>query len=299
MRLLALMVLALSAGGCRFWYKPVKVANAVGEERAVLAGDSVRVYRSQRFEVYGPNVESVYDGYEQMNRAYRAFDRYFGGPARKIAIVLDRDSLPPLDSATVRGFRSRGFTVVQYVRPRGMRTRQRYGALDYGGILWPIAPTAARQLLAEFARAQPGVSPTASDSALLDMFPLWYRAAVMRLAGDAASPAKDLERVREKRSILVPLRDLLPMVKSSALDTLVDPSRTSDADDLSKTLGAQSGMLARYLIEREGAPVIGQLGRAYVARRSQAEILAGMRSLPRDMAELERRWLVWLDTRED
>ena len=299
MRLLAVLVLALSASGCRFWYKPVKVANAVGEERAVLAGDSVRVYRGARFEVYGPNVESVYDSYEQMNRAYRAFDRYFGGPARKIAIIVGRDSLPPLDSATVRSFRGRGFTVVQYVRPRGMRTRQRYGALDYGGILWPIAPTVARQLLAEFARSQPGVSAATSDSVLLDQFPLWYRAAVMRLAGDAASPMKDLERVREKRRELMPLRDLLPMVRSSALDTLVDPSRTGDSDDLSRTIGAQSGMFARYLIEREGASAISRLGRGYAARKPLSEIFAEMRSLPKDVNELERRWLVWMDSRED
>ena len=292
------VLLALPLAGCRFWYKPVPVANAIGEEETVLAGDSMHVYRGARFEVYGPNTESVYDGYEQMNRAYRAFDRYFGGPSRKLAVVLGRDSLPPLDSATLRAFRARDFTVVQYVRPPGMRTRQRYGALDYGGILWPIAPTAARQLLAEFARQQTG-GAAASDSALLDRYPLWYRAAVMRLVGDAASPAKDLERVREKRNVLIPLRDMLPLVRHSTADTLVDPSRTEDSDEFSLTLGAQAGMLARYLIEREGAAVIGRMGRAYVAGRPLADILKEFKSAPTNVAELERRWLVWVDTREE
>ena len=297
-RLLAMLGIALLYG-CRFWYKPVPVANAIGEEETVLAGDSMHVYRGPRFEVYGPNAESVYDGYEQMNRAYRAFDRYFGGPSRKVAVILGRDSLPPLDSATVRAFTARDFSIVQYVRPRGMRTRQRYGALDYGGILWPIAPTAARQLLAEFARTQPGVAATTSDSALLDRFPLWYRAAVMRLVGDAASPAKDLDRVRDKRNSLIPLRDMLPLVRASTADTLVDPSRTGDSDEFSQTLGAQAGMLARYLIDREGALVIGRMGRAYVARKPLAEILAEFKAAPKEIPELERRWLVWVDTRED
>jgi hypothetical protein len=285
--------------GCRFWYKPVPVANAIGEQRVLLAGDSVNAYRGPRFEVYGPSAEAVYDGYEQMNRAYRAFDRFFGGPPKKLAIVLGRDSLPPLDSATVRAFRARDFVLVQYLRPRGMRSRMRYGAPDYGGILWPIAPTAARQLLAEFARRQPGAPAAASDSALLDLFPLWYRAAVMRLAGDGSSAVQDLERVRDKRGALVPLRDLLPLVRASTADSLVDPSREDDADEMSRTIGAQSGMLARYLIEREGTGVIGRFGRGYVARRPLSELVGEFRSTPKDIAELERRWLIWLDSRED
>lgn len=299
MRRLTFLLLALAVSGCRFWYKPVPVANAIGEEKVLLAGDSVHAYRGARFEVYGPNAESVYDGYEQMNRAYRAFDRYFGGQSRKVAVILGRDSLPPLDSAALRAFRAGNTTVVQYVRPRGMRTRQRYGALDYGGILWPIAPTVSRQLLAEFARSQPGVPSTAPDSTLLEMFPLWYRAAVMRLVGDGASSAKDLERVRDKRNVLIPLRDMLPLVRAASADSLVDPSRTSDTDEFSETFGAQSGMLARYLIDREGSAVIGRLGRAYAARQPLSEILAGFRVAPKDVAELERRWLIWVDTREN
>lgn len=298
MKLLPCLLLVLSASGCRFWYKPVPVANAIGEERTVLAGDSMNVYRGSRFEVYGPNAESVYDAYEQLNRAYRAFDRYFGGPSRKLAFVLGRDTLPPLDSAATKSFRDRGFTVVQYVRPRGVRTRPRYGALDYGGVLWPIAPTAARQLLAEMARLQLHAPAAVSDSALLDAFPLWYRAGVMRLVGDAASPMKDLERVREKRNVLIPLRDMLPLVRASSADSLVDPSRSGDADEFSQTLGAQSGMLARFLIEREGPLVVGRLGRGYVARRTLAEMMAEFKSTPTTIPELERRWLVWVDTRE-
>jgi hypothetical protein len=299
LKLMMSLLLAMATSGCHLWYKPVPVANAIGEERVLLAGDSVNAYRGPRFEVYGPSAEAVYDGYEQMNRAYRAFDRFFGGPSKKLAVVLGRDSLPPLDSATVRAFRARDFAVVQYLRPRGMRSRMRYGAPDYGGILWPIAPTAARQLLAEFARLQPGAPAAASDSALLDLFPLWYRAAVMRLAGDGSSAVQDLDRVRDKRGSLVPLRDLFPLVRSSAADSLVDPSRDDDSDDMSRTMGAQAGMLARYLIEREGTSVIGRFGRGYVARRSLSDLMGEFRSTPKNVAELERRWLIWLDSRED
>ena len=297
-RLLPLILVALAAGGCRFWYKPVPVANAIGEERTVLAGDSVNVYRTGRFEVYGPNAESVYDGYEQLNRAYRAFDRHFGGANAKLAFVLERDSIRTLDAATQRSFRDRQFRLVQYIRPPGVRTRPRYGALDYGGILWPIAPTAARQLLASFARAHPG-NATLSDTAALDLFPLWYRAAVMRLVGDAASPMKDLEYVREKRYELVPLKDLLPMVRASAADSIIDPVRSGDADDYTRKLVAQAGLFGRFIVEREGPAMIGRMGRGYLARRSLADILSEFQSLPAALPELERRWLLWIDTRED
>jgi len=296
-----LMVLGAVAlmGGCRFWYKPVPVANAIGEAEVVLAGDTVNVHKGERFEVYGPTSEAVYDGYEQLNRAYRAFERYFGVTPVRLAFILERDSISPIDSATARGFRERGFTLVQYARPRGARTRQRYSALDYGGVLWPIAPTAARRLLLEFARAQHGSSgPARSDTELLELFPLWYRAAVFRLVGDASSATRDLELVREKRNVLIPFRDMLPMVRAASADSLIDPSRSEDADEFTRTLAAQSGQLARYLVEREGVAVIGRFGRAYVARTPLSELLKGLKTPPRDVQELDNRWRAWIDTRE-
>lgn len=283
--------------GCRFWYKPVPVANAIGEEETILSGDSVNVHRGERFEVYGPNSEAVYDGYEQLNRAYRAFDRYFGHTPAKLAFILSADSTVALDSATVRGFRERGFKVVQYARPRGVRTRARYGGIDYGGILWPIAPTAARQLLVEFARGRLDEGER-SDSGVLDSFPLWYRAAVMRVVGDASSPTRDLQTIRERRHALIPLRDMLPFVRPTSADSLVDPSRPNDVDEYSRTLAAQSGMLARYLVEHEGADVLNRLGRGYLARRRLAEMLLEFRVAPRTVPELDARWKIWIDTRE-
>lgn len=289
--------MAAAMTGCRFWYKPVPVANAIGEEETVLAGDSVNVHRGERFEVYGPNSEAVYDGYEQLNRAYRAFDRYFGQTSAKLAFVLAADSAVALDSATIRSFRDRGFKVVQYARPRGSRTRARYGGMDYGGILWPIAPTAARQLLIEFARDGLG-SGERSDSGALDSFPLWYRAAVIRVVGDASSPTRDLQTIRERRHALIPLRDMLPFVRAPSADSLIDPSRANDIDEYTKTLVAQAGMLARYLVEQEGADVLNKLGRGYLARRKLAETMSAFRAAPRTIPELDARWKIWIDTRE-
>jgi hypothetical protein len=294
---------ALLSAGCRFWYKPVPVANAIGEERTILAGDSVSVYRDSRFEVYGPNAEAVYDGYEQMNRAYRAFERHFGSPAPRLAFVLYPDTIVPMDSGTARSIRGRGYTIVPYARPRSVRTRRRYSSIDYGGIRWPIAPTAARSLLARVAAsAREGGADQRTqqnDAVVLERLPAWYRAAVIHLVGEAGAFENDLDYLREKRSQWWPFRDMMTLVRPPTADSLFDPSLRGDADDASRIFASQSSALARYLSEREGATVVGRIGRGYLAGRSFNEMMSEFKSAPRNAAELERRWRIWIDTRED
>jgi hypothetical protein len=289
---------AIVLGGCRFWYKPVPVANAIGEEKALLAGDSVHVHRETRFEIYGPNPEAVYDGYEQLNRAYRAFERHIAAPAPRLAVVLVRDSLVPLDAASERAIRDRGFTPLLYARPRSVRSRRRYSGLDYGGVNWPIAPTAARALLARYANDRLG-GATQPDSALLERFPLWYRAAILHLVGEAGAMDRDMELVREKRDRWLPLRDLMVMVRSTMADTLLDPSRRGDSDETTQLVAAQASTLGRYLVEREGPAVLGQIARGYLAGSSPADILGSFRKAPRTLVDLERSWRVWVELRQD
>lgn len=301
MKLLLLLPLCMAAlaSGCRFWYKPVPVANAIGEERAVLAGDSVNVHRDDRFEVYGPSPEAVYDGYEQLNRAFRSFERHFGTRAPRLAFVLSRDSAAAIDSVTARSFRDREFLLVQYVRPRSVRSHTRYGGLDYGGVLWPIAPTAARVMLARFAEDRLPSDAARPDSALLDRLPLWYRAAVIHLVGDAGTIANDMEYVREHRNQWQALGDLLMLRRAASADSLLDPTRRSETDELTRIIAAQSSTFGRFLAEREGPAVIGRLGAGYLAGRSLNELISEFHTAPHSIPELERRWRAWIEARED
>lgn len=296
MRLLLLFGAVATVSGCRFWYKPVPVANAIGEEKAFLAGDSVNVHREARFELYGPNVEAVYDGYEQLNRAYRAFDRHFGAPAPKLAVILSRDTSHLLDDASVRTFRDRGFSVVQYVRPRGARRRP---GMAYGGTLWPLAPTAAHAMLTRFAGMHVAADRSRSDASLLEKFPLWLRAATIHLVGEAGSAANDLSYMRDKRGEWMPLRDLLTFTRPSADDATLDPSRRGDSDDFSRLFAAQSTMFAHFLVEHEGPDVLGRLARGYLAGRSLGEMIAEFKSAPHTVPELDQRFKVWIETREN
>jgi hypothetical protein len=298
-KVLLVLGAAVAMSGCSLWYKPEPVANAIGEEKTVLAGDSVHVYRESRFEVYGPNPEAVYDGYEQLSRAYRSWGRHFGEVPPRLAFVLFPDSLERLDSAVVRGFTSRGFSVITYVRPKSVRTRRRYGGINYGGVLWPIAPTAARVMLARFAATHGTGGPPRSDDAELERFPVWYRAAVIHLVGEAGAFASDVEYVREKRHQWWPFRDMLTLVRPPGVDSLLDPSRRGEADDGTRIIASQSSALGRFLAEQEGPAVLGRLGRGYLSGRSLPEMLQEFKVAPQTIVELEQRWKNWIDAFED
>jgi len=286
----------VAAGGCRFWYKPVPVANAIGEERTLLAGDSVNVYRDQsnRFEVYGPNTEAVYDGYEQLNRAYRGFERHFSAVPPKLAFLLENDSNRPVDA---KAFRDRGYQLVRYVRPRSYKSPTRYGALGYGGVIWPIAPTAARVMLTDF--AQRASSAGATDVNAVDRLPMWVRASVIHLLGEAGTAAVDLEYVRDRLGAVLPLRDLLTLVRPASGDSLLDPARRTDADETTRLASAQAATFGQYMIEREGAVVLGRIARGYLAGRSLMEILNELEHTPHNLVELENRWRAWVESREE
>lgn len=297
-RLAALLFCAAATlGACRFWYKPVPVANAIGEERTVLAGDSINVYREPRFEIYGPTAEAVYDGYEQLNRASREFERSFGVEPPRLAFVLSNDTTKRFDPATLKSFADRGFRLIRYVRPRVFKSPTRYGALGYGGVVWPIAPTAARVMLADFAGAN-SVSGTKEDASL-ERFPVWFRAAVIHLLGEAGAAASDLEYVRDRRASVLPFRELLTLVRPASGDSLLDPTRRAEADEMTRMIAAQASTVGRFLVEREGPAILGRLAREYLAGRSVSEILRALEHSPHTLAELEQRWRVWMETREN
>jgi hypothetical protein len=209
------------------------------------------------------------------------------------------DSSRPLDAAAAKQFRDRGFSVLRYVRPRSFRSPSRYGAPGYGGVQWPIAPTAARAMLARFADSQLEHDGVRSDTVLLERFPVWLRAATMHLVGEGGLPSVDLQYARDKRGLLLPLRDLLTLVRPASADSLLDPSRRSEADETTRVIASQSSTFARFLVEREGPAVIGLIARGYLSGRQMNDIIADLKNAPHSLVELEQRWKYWLETREN
>lgn len=293
----AALVLAAAAalGGCRLWYRPVPIANAIGDERTTIAGDTFSVHRDGRFEVYGPGPQAVFDGYEQLNRTYRAFDRYFGAPAPRLAVIMFTQAAGPADSAMDRAFRDRGLSVLLYTRPRRVRLLERLGGeAGYEGALWPVGPAAARVMLASL------VSPMAMPSAPLDTsalvrFPAWYRSAVMSVVGDAGSLPTDVAYTRENRGSRLTLEELVTQGRQAAADSTLDPSRRGETDDHDRRFASEASALAQFLLEREGPAVLGRLGRGYASGRSFEQMAMEFRSTPRALADLEERWMAWLE----
>ena len=290
----AAFLIAFAVTGCKYWYKPTPVANAIGDEKTVFAGDTMRVYREARFELYGPDEQAVYDGYEQMNRAYRAFEHLFGTEPPHLAVLLAKDTALLVDSATAHAFAARGFRFLRYVRPKP--EYQRYGSQAYGGILWPVAPTVARLMLAHF--AQTAADGAQSDSAALAHFPVWYRAAVMHLIGEGVV-SNDLELLRDQRSSWMPLQELLTLVRSPAGDSALDPSRRGNADAPSRILAAQAATVAQYLVQHEGPGVMRHLAQGYLSGRSLNAMLDEMSGTARGVAQVEQNWKVWVLTTEE
>ncbi|MEK7402540.1 MAG: hypothetical protein AABZ80_09295 [Gemmatimonadota bacterium] len=284
----ALLAAAALVGGCGLWYRPVPVPSAIGKERTAVAGDSFSVHRDPRFAIYGPGTQAVFDAYEQLNRTYRAFDRYFAAPSPRLAIVLYPEWSKPRDAAE-RALREQGTVVLRFVRPMRASFRERVGEDGYDGSLWPVGPTAVRLLLASIA------TPTAAiDTATLIHVPAWYRSAVMSIVGDGTALPYDVQFVREGRTGRGMLEELLATQRPTAADSALDPYRRDDADDEDRRFAARSSAFMQFLLDREGPEAMGSLGRGFTKGESLAQQAARFKVLPTTMVELEERWLAWL-----
>jgi hypothetical protein len=154
-------------------------------------------------------------------------------------------------------------------------------------------------MLARFADSQLEQDGVHSDTDLLKRFPVWLRAATIHLVGEGGLPSVDLQYARDKRGLLLPLRNLLTLVRPASADSLLDPSRRSEADETTRVIASQSSTFARFLVEREGPAVIGRIARAYLAGRVMNDVIVDFKNAPHSLVELEQRWKYWLETREN
>ena len=254
----------------------------------MVAGDSFSVYREPRFAIYGPGGRAVFDAYEQLNRTYRAFDRYFGPRTPMLSVVLYPPAFKPRELAE-QSLRDSGAVVLRFVRPLRAALKERVGDDGYEGSLWPVGPLASRLLLASVA------SPAATvDTALLARLPAWYRSAVMSIVGEGTSLPMDVEYVKENRGSRFTLEDLLARDRPTSADSALDPYRRDDASDHDRQFASQSSAVMQFLMEREGPATMSELAHGFAAGESFAQQAARFRVLPRTVTEIEEKWLAWL-----
>ena len=121
--LAALCCLTVALDGCflkKYVYRPVLVANAIGDSTTTLAATKVHVYRTDEYEIYGPSTASVATAERQVDRAYREFAKHFGVQAPPMVIVV-ADSEFVISPSEVGSFAKRRIHTFVYVRPRNLR----------------------------------------------------------------------------------------------------------------------------------------------------------------------------------
>lgn len=281
--------LAVLVGGCRLWYQPVPITSAIGKERVVIASDSFSVHREPRFEIYGPGSQAVFDAYEQLNRTYRTFERYFGAPTPRLGVILSTNGAAKANIAVEAALRARGLTPLRYARPRRALRQERMGDRGYEGALWPVGPYAARVLLAALTAPDAPV-----DTSAIAAFPAWFRAAVMHVVGDASALPLDVAYTKENGGSRWRVESLVAFERTASADSTLDPSRLAASDDAVRRFAAQASAFAQFLLDREGPEVLSRLARGYAARRSFDAMALEFRVAPKSVADIEERWLAWL-----
>ena len=292
MRVVAVLAGASLLAACGVWYRPVPVRSAIGKERVLLGTDSVAVHRDPRFEAYGPTSLAVFDAYEQLNRTYRAFDRYLAAPAPRLAVILRPDTRDSVQPDVERALLARRLHPLRYVRPMRAQLQERSGSEGYEGSFWPVGPTAARLLLASM--AAPGGPTTPIDTSALSRFPAWFRSAVVTVVSAASSLPYDVADAKEQRGSRLSMERLLATERPTDFDYALDPNRRDEATDADRRFASLSSAFAQFLLDREGQDVLGRLARGFADGRTFEQVASGFTTLPRSIPDIDVRWQAWL-----
>jgi hypothetical protein len=292
-----LVGLTTTIDGCflRKWvYRPVLVANAIGDSTTTLSGTRLHIYRSDDYEVYGPTATSVSIAAQQLDRAYREFAKNFGvqGP-RMVAVIADSAfAIAPTDAG---GFAKRRLHTFIYVRPHNLRDIEGVSPDMSEDEIWPVSARVARELLTAYVAARRHVTQeveTASHPSDYhsDPLPLWYVDAVVAFLSDPGAPDRVMDYLRDHLGDVPPVATLLDMTPPAAgtVDT-IGASR-----ERRTVVGAEGVGLALFLVEREGPRIIGRLADSFLAGGTARDVLRDAKHIPQNDRELERVWRSWV-----
>ena len=289
--------LTTSLGGCflrRYVYRPVLVANAIGDSTTMLSSTQVHVYRTDEYEIYGPTAVSVSTAEQQVNRTYREFTKHFGaqGPPMAIVIADSEFSISPTDAGA---FVHRRVHTFVYVRPHNLRDIEGVAPDTPEDEIWPVSARVARELLAAYVASRrhqpPEVEPRSHAADYhLDPLPAWYVDAVVALLGDPGAPDRVMDYLRDRLGNALPLPTLLDMRAPSA--GAADTNATSR--EQRSLIGAEGTALTLFLVEKEGPRVVGRMIDAFLSGGTARDVVRQSRHVPQNDSELERVWRTWV-----
>lgn len=294
-----LAVVCLTAGldGCflrKYVYRPVLVANAIGDSTTTLSGTTLHVYRNDDYEIYGPTALSVSTAEQQVGRAYREFTKHFGVQAPPMVIVI-ADSEFAIAPGDVGKFANRRIHTFVYVRPHNLRDVEGVTPDTPEEEIWPVSTRVSRELLAAYIAArrhqlQEVESRSHNADYHLDPLPAWYVDAVVALLSDPGAPDRIMDYFRDHMADAAPAATLLDLHPPSAgvADTM---ATTRERRAL---IGSEGLALTLFLVDREGPRVVGRLADAFLAGGTAREIVNQSHHLPQNDREFERAWRTWV-----
>jgi len=293
----ALACLTVATNGCflrKYVYRPVLVANAIGDSTTTLSGTRVHVYRGDDYELYGPTTLSVSVAEQQVNRAYREFTKHFGvqGPPMVIVIADSAFSLAPGD---VGLFAKRRIHTFVYVRPHSLRDVEGVTPDTPEDEIWPVSARVARELLTAYVSSRRHVAPQVETTTHAvdyhtDPLPIWFVDAVVALLSDPGAPDRVMDYLKDHLADAQPIATLLDM----------HPPNVGTVDSIASSherrtiVGAEGVALTLYLVEREGPRIVGRLADAFLAGRTARDVTSAARHIPQNDNELERAWRTWV-----
>ena len=295
--LVALCCLTVALDGCflkKYVYRPVLVANAIGDSTTTLAATKLHVYRTPEYEIYGPSAVSVGTAERQVDRAYREFVKHFGVQAPPMAIVI-ADSEFAISPSEVGSFAKRRIHTFVYVRPHNLRDIEGVAPDTPEDEIWPVAGRVARELFAAYVEQRRQVPPEVESHSHaadhhLDPFPSWYVDAVVAVLGDPGTPDRVMDYLRDHLADAVPVAALLDMhPPNPGLPDTIATSRERRA-----LIAAEGVALTLFLAERDGPRVVGRLADTFLAGGTARDVVSQSRHVPQNDRDFERVWRLWV-----
>jgi hypothetical protein len=283
--------------GCflrKYVYRPVPVANAIGDSTTTLSSTRLHVYRSDDYEVYGPTTMSVSMTAQQLDRAYREFAKNFGVQAPPMIVVI-ADSAFAIAPSDAGNFAQRRIHTFVYVRPHNLRDVEGVSPDLSEDEIWPVSARVARELLTTYVaarrhREQEVETASHPSDYHSDPLPIWYVDAVVALLSDPGAPDRVMDYLRDHLGDTPPVATLLdqrPPVPGT-VDTL------GASRDRRTIVGAEGVGLTLFLIEREGPRIVGRLADAFLAGSTARDVVREAKHVPQNDRDLERVWRAWV-----
>lgn len=294
---LGALCLTAALDGCflrKYVYRPVLVANAIGDSTTTLSETRLHVYRTDDYEVYGPTATSVSFAAQQIDRAYREFRRHFGVAAPYMAVIV-ADSSFAVAPADAGAFAKRRIHTFVYVRPHNLRDIEGVSPDLSEDEIWPVSARVARELLTAYMTSRRHMSQEVESAAHgsdyhADPLPLWYIDAVVALLSDPGAPDRVMDYLRDHLAAAPPVASLLDAKapESGTVDTV------GVARDQRTIVGAAGVGLTLFLIDREGPRIVGRLADSFLSGGTARDVVKGAKHVPQNDRDLERVWRTWV-----